>query len=99
MADKGLKKAVLIGAGMGAVVTLAIAFSMDMFFSDTLQGTWRDASAKDVTRMFGPACGQNSFAVMLVLVLVMGFLAAFGALLGAAAGLIMNRFFKFVLKL
>ncbi len=99
MSDRGLKKAVLIGAGIGAFATLAIALSMDMFFSDTLQGTWRDAAAKDVTRMFGPACGQNTFAVMLVLVIVMGFLAAFGALLGAAAGLIMNRFFKFVLKL
>ena len=31
--------------------------------------------------------------------LVMGFLAGFGALLGAAGGLMMNRFFKNVLKL
>jgi hypothetical protein len=99
MSDKGLKKAVLIGAVAGAVVTLGIALSMDLFFSDTFQGTWWDAAAKDVTKMFGPACGQNIFAVTLVLVLVMGFLAGFGALLGAAAGLIMNRFFKLVLKL
>jgi len=28
----------------------------------------------------------------------MGFLAGFGAMLGAAAGLMMNRFFKMVLK-
>ncbi len=99
MSDKGLKKAVIIGAVAGAVITLGIALSMDLFFSDTFQGTWRDAAAKDVTRMFGPGCGQNSFAVMLVLVFVMSFLAGFGAMLGAAAGLIMNRFFKVVLKL
>ncbi len=100
MADKGLKKAIIIGAAAGAVITLAIALSMDLFISsDALQGTWREAAAKDVTRMFGPSCGQNAFAVMLMLILVMGFLAAFGALLGAAAGLIMNRFFKLVLKL
>jgi hypothetical protein len=37
--------------------------------------------------------------VYLVLIVVMGFLAGFGAMLGAAAGLIMNRFFKTVLKL
>jgi hypothetical protein len=36
--------------------------------------------------------------VTLVLVFVMSFLAGFGAMLGAAAGLIMNRFFKFVIK-
>jgi hypothetical protein len=71
---------------------------MDLFFSDTFQGTWRDAAAKDVTRMFGSACGQNYFAVTLVLVFVMSFLAGFGAILGAAAGLIMNRFFKLVIK-
>jgi membrane protein YqaA with SNARE-associated domain len=99
MSDKGLKKAVLIGAALGGLATLGIALSMDLFFADTLQGTWRDAAAKDVTKMFGPACGRNVFAVMSVLVLVMSFLAAFGALLGAAAGLVMNRFFKIVLKL
>ena len=99
MSDKGLKKAVLIGAVIGALVTLGVALSMDLFFSDTFQGSWYDSAAKDVTRMFGPACGQNVFAVTLVLVVVMGFLAGFGAMMGAAAGLIMNRFFKVLLKL
>jgi hypothetical protein len=98
MSDRGLKKAVIIGAALGALFTLGTALSMDLFFSDTLQGTWWDAAAKDVTRMFGPSCGQNFVAVTLVLVAVMGFLAGFGAVLGAAAGVIMNRFFKFVLK-
>ncbi len=98
MQDKGLKKAIIIGAAAGAVITLGTALSMDILFSDTFQGTWRDAAAKDVTRMFGPACGGNWFAVTLMLVLVMGFLAAFGAALGVVAGVIMNRFFKFLVK-
>lgn len=98
MSDKGLKKAVIIGSAMGALFTLGTALSMDLFFAGTLQGTWRDAAARDVTRMFGSSCGQNWFAVTLVLVSVMGFLAGFGAVLGAAAGAIMNRFFRFVLK-
>jgi hypothetical protein len=99
MRDKGLKKAVIIGATIGAVLSLGAALSMDIVLSDTLQGTWWDAAARDVTRMFGPAWGQNVFAVSFVLVLVMAFLAGFGALLGAAAALIMNIFFKSVLKL
>jgi len=99
MSDAGLKKAVIIGAAIGALLTLGTALSMDIFFSGSLQGTWWDAAAKDVTKMFGPACGQNFFAVALVLALVMGFLAGFGSMLGAAAGLMMNRFFKMVLKL
>lgn len=98
MSNKGLKKAIITGAIVGALITLGTALSMDMLFSDTFQGTWRDAAAKDVTRMFGPECGGNWFAVTLVLVIVMGFLAGFGALLGAAGGVIMNRFFKLVIK-
>jgi len=98
MSDKGLKKAVIIGAALGAVVTLGAAISMDYVLSSSLQGTWRDAAVKDVTKMFGPSCGQNWFAVTLVLAVVMGFLAGFGAMLGAIAGTIMNRFFKLILK-
>jgi len=99
MSETGIKKAIIIGAAIGALITLATALSMDLFMSGTFQGSWWDAAAKDVTKMFGPSCGQNVFAVGLVLALVMGFLAGFGALLGAAAGLMMNRFFKIVLKL
>lgn len=99
MSDKGLKKAVIIGAVIGALVSLGAALSMDLALSGSIQGTWWDAAAKDVTRMFGPSCGKNFFAIALVLVLVMGFLAGFGAVLGAAGGLMINRFFKSVLKL
>jgi len=98
MSDKGLKKAVIIGAVLGAVVTLGAALAMDYVLSSSLQGTWRDAAVKDVTKMFGPSCGQNWFAVTLVLVVVMGFLAGFGAMLGVIVGVIMNRFFKMLLK-
>ncbi|HEY6011596.1 MAG TPA: hypothetical protein VIX18_09005 [Nitrospirota bacterium] len=99
MADKGLKKAVIIGAVAGALFSLFIAFFLDSLMSGSVQGTWWDASARDVTRMFGPECGRNSFAVGLLLFVVMAFLAAFGAVFGAAGGVIMNRFFKFILKL
>lgn len=98
MSDKGLKKAVIIGALCGALISLALAISMDYVFSDSLQGTWRDAAVKDVTRMFGPAYGQNYLVVSLVLIVVMGFLAAFGALFGVIGGVIVNRFFKLLLK-
>lgn len=99
MSDKGLKKAVIIGASIGALASLGAALAMDLYLSGSIQGTWWDAAAKDVTRMFGASCGQNSFAIALILVLVMGFLAGFGALLGAAGGLLLNIFFKRMLKL
>jgi hypothetical protein len=98
MPDKGLKKAIIIGAVLGAMVSLGAALAMDYVLSDSLQGTWRDAAAKDVTKIFGTSCGQNYWAVSFVLVFVMLFLAAFGAVLGVVAGAIMNRFFKLLLK-
>ena len=98
MNDRGLKRAIIIGAVIGALMSLGAALSMDYILSDSLQGTWRDAAAKDVTKIFGASCGRNYWAVTLVLVSVMGFLAVFGALLGTAAGVIMNRLFKLLLK-
>jgi hypothetical protein len=99
MTDKGLKKALIIGATIGALVSLGSALSMDIVLSGTLQGTWWDAATRDVTKMFGPAWGQNSLAVGFVLFMVMAFLAGFGALLGAAGALMISIFFKSVLKL
>lgn len=98
MSDQGFKRAIVIGAVAGALITLGSALAMDVVLSDALQGTWRDAAAKDVTRMFGPACGGNWFAVTLVLVAVLVFLAAFGAVLGIIAAAVMHRFFRALLK-
>jgi hypothetical protein len=98
MSDKGLKKTIIIGAALGALVTLGAAFAMDYFLSDSLQGTWRDAATKDVTKMFGPACGRSWWAVTLVLTAVMAFLAAFGAVLGIIGAVIINRFFRLLLR-
>ena len=98
MPDKGFKKAIIIGAIAGAVVTLGAALSMDYMLSSSIQGTWRDAAVKDVTKLFGPACGQNWFAVTLVLVFVMTLLAGFGAVMGVIGAVIINRFFRMLLK-
>jgi hypothetical protein len=98
MSDQGFKRAVVIGAVAGALITLGSALAMDVVLSDALQGTWRDAAAKDAARLFGPACGGNWYAVTLVLVAVLVFLAAFGAVLGIIAAAIMHRFFRALLK-
>ena len=98
MSDKALKKAIIIGAIAGAVVTLGAALAMDYVLSSSIQGTWRDAAVKDVTKLFGPACGQNWFAVTLVLVFVMTLLAGFGAVMGVIGAVIINRFFRMLLK-
>jgi hypothetical protein len=98
MSDQGFRKAIIIGAIVGALMTLGSALAMDYVLSTSLKGTWRDAASKDVAKMFGPACGQNWFAVTLVLTVVMGILAAIGAVLGIIGAVIINRFFRFLVK-
>jgi hypothetical protein len=98
MSDQGFKKAIIIGAIIGALMTLGSALAMDYVLSSSLKGTWRDAASKDVSKMFGPACGQNWFAVTMVLAAVMGILAAIGAVLGIIGAVIINRFFRILLK-
>lgn len=98
MRDNGLKKAVLAGAVFGALFSVGVAISLDYFLADSLQGTWRDAAAKDVGRIFGPGCGGNWFAVSIVLVLTMGFLAGIGAFFGVIAAMVLHRFFRMLLK-
>jgi len=88
----------MIGAVAGTLITLAAAVVMDVVLADALQGTWRDAAAKDVMRMFGPACGRSWLAVTLMLVAVLGFLGAFGAVLGIIAAVFLHRFFRALLK-
>lgn len=94
MSRDGLKKAIIFGAAAGALLSLGVAISIDYFLANSLQGTWWDAAAKDVTKIFGPSCGQNWFAVSLVLVVTMGFLAGIGAVMGIIASAILYRFFK-----
>lgn len=98
MSNKGLKKAALVGAVLGALFSLGIAISLDYLLADSLQGTWRDAAAKDVAKIFGPGCGGNWLAVTIVLIITMGFLAGVGAFFGTIAAMILHRFFRLLLK-
>lgn len=98
MNDSGLKKAILIGASAGALFSIGIAVSLDYFLADSLRGTWWDAATKDVTKIFGPGCGGNPFAVGLVLFFTMAVLAGIGAFFGLVGSVILYKFFTRVLK-
>lgn len=98
MGDNGLKKAVIIGASVGALVSIGIAVSLDYVLSSSLQGTWWDAASKDVTKMFGQSCGRNPLAVGIVLLFTMSVLAGIGALFGVIGSVFLYKFFTKMLK-
>jgi hypothetical protein len=98
MSDKSFKRAIIIGAVLGAVAALAIAVALDYAFSDTLKSTWWDAAQKDATKMFGPELGRNRLVIGSMLGVVMLFLAGVGAVFGMLTGVLIHRFFTFLLK-
>lgn len=98
MSNKGFKRAIIIGAVLGAIASLAIAVSIDYVFSDTLRNTWWDAAQKDAIKLFGPEWGRNSFIVGAMLGAVMLLLAGVGAVFGIIAGAFFHRFLDFLFK-
>ncbi len=75
-----------------------ISLSMDLILGDALGGGWREAVAHDLGALFGRPFGPNSFPVITGVVLVIGFIAVFGALAGGIFGVMVTRLFSFLTK-
>ncbi len=78
---------------MGAVTGLLSVLSMDIFYSDALQGTWRDAISRDLMTAFSISLSPDSPAVLLIYVLIILLLMGFGAFSGFVFGFIIQRVF------
>lgn len=90
------KKFLAGGAIVGGILSLAITILMDTLFSDTLQGTWRDAIAKDLNTFFSLGVSSSSIVVNLAFLVVLAILAAFGAFMGFIFSFFVYRFFQFL---
>ncbi len=88
------KRFLLCGAVSGGILSLAISLMMDSIFADSLQGTWRDAIAKDLNTFFSLGVSSASFIVYTVFFFVLGILAAFGALLGFIFSFFLYKLFE-----
>ncbi|MBI5641413.1 MAG: hypothetical protein HZA17_13415 [Nitrospirae bacterium] len=96
MEDTGkAKKFLLFGAISGGILSLAISILMDSLFSD-IQGTWRDAIAKDLNSLLSLGLTSKSFIVNIVFILVLGILAAFGSFMGFIFSFFLYKFFDFL---
>lgn len=98
MEDKGkAKKFLLFGAIIGGLLSLTISILMDTLFADSLQGTWRDAIAKDLKTFFHLTVSSGSLIVYIVFFFVLGIMTAFGSFMGFIFSFFLYKFFSFLL--
>ncbi len=79
---------------MGLIVSL----SMDLLLGTSLGGGWKDAVAHDLSLLLGSTINRESFIVILGVVVVIGFISAFGALIGGIFGVFVGRLLSFLTK-
>ena len=90
------KKFLLAGAIVGGILSVTVSLLMDTIYADALQGTWRDAIAKDLNTFLSLGVSSGSIIVNIAFVFVLGILAAFGALLGFIFSFFLYKFFSFL---
>jgi len=90
------KKFLFFGAIVGGILSLAITLLMDTFYADALQGTWRDAIAKDLHTFFSLNVTSRSFIVYVVFFMVLSIMTAFGSFMGFIFSFFMYKFFSFL---
>lgn len=90
------KRFLVVGAVIGGVLSLAITLLMDTMYADSLQGTWRDAIAKDLNTFFSLGVTSGSILVYIFFFFILALLAAFGGFLGFIFSFFMYKFFSFL---
>jgi len=93
--NRKAKKYLLFGAIIGGIISLSISILMDTLYAD-IQGTWREAIAKDLYTFFSLQVSPESLIVYIVFVFVLGILTAFGAFMGFIFSFFLYRFFSFL---
>jgi hypothetical protein len=94
MTKSTAKRFLLCGAVSGGILSLVISLMMDSLFADSLQGTWRDAIAKDLNTFLSLGVTSGSFIVYAVFIFVLGILSAFGAFLGFIFSFFLYKLFE-----
>ena len=95
---KRAKKFLLGGAIVGGIMSLSISLMMDMLFADSLQGTWKDAIAKDLNTIFPLGVSSESIIVGLAFIVILAILSAFGAFMGFIFSFFLYKFFGLLIR-
>jgi ABC-type antimicrobial peptide transport system permease subunit len=94
--DKRERLIVLIGAAIGGGLSIVTSLLMDLMFSDSLQGTWRDAISNDLKNYFSIILPPESIIVFFLFLVVLALLAGIGASIGAFFAYIVLKFIRFL---
>ena len=90
------KRYLYSGAAVGGIISLTISLLMDTFYSDSFQGTWRDAIAKDLNTFLSLGVTSKSIIVYIGFFFVLALLTAFGAFMGFLFSFFLYKFFSFL---
>ena len=94
--QKRAKKFLLGGAIVGGIMSLTISLLMDSLFADSMQGTWRDAIAKDLNSFLSLGVSSGSLVVTAIFLVILAILSAFGAFMGFIFSFFLYKFFGFL---
>ena len=86
------KPFLIAGAIFGGAISLVISVMMDFMFSDTLQGTWRDAIVKDMDKYFSMTISPDSALAYILFIVTLILMAVIGAAMGAACAYVIHKF-------
>lgn len=75
-----------------------VSLSMDLLLGTSLGGGWKDAVAHDLSSLLGYAVNRESMIVLLGVIVVIGIISAFGALIGGIFGVFVARLLSFLTK-
>lgn len=90
------KKYLLFGAIIGGILSLSITLLMDTFYADALNGTWRDAIARDLNTFLSLGVSSSSFIVYVMFGVVLAIMAGFGSFMGFIFSFFLYKFFAFL---
>ena len=93
-----MKKAFYIGLVLGGILGITVSLSMDLLLGKSIGGGWSEAVATDLNRLFNTSLPQNHIIVIIGVVLVIGIIAGFGALIGGFFFVIIARLFSMLTK-
>lgn len=79
---------------MGLIVSLG----MDLLLGSSLGSGWKDAVAHDLSSLLGYTVNRESLLVLMGVIIVIGFISGFGALIGGIFGVFVARLLSFLTK-
>ncbi len=93
-----MKKAFYIGLIAGGLLGIIVALSMDILLGKSLGGGWSEAVAHDLNALLKTSLPQTHPLVLAGVVLVIGIIGGFGAIVGGIFGVMIGRLFMMLTK-